>query len=67
MIVYGDNKCKIVSVSDVDCIGVYAGNDKVFPSKIVYDETKIAVIELDSSYQPTENVNYFDTITEATN
>lgn len=25
----------------------------------VYDETKIAVIELDSSYQPTENVEYF--------
>lgn len=67
MISYGNNKCKIVSVSAADCVGVYAGNDKVFPSKIVYDETKIAVIELDSSYQPTENVNYFDTITEATN
>lgn len=60
MISYGDNKCKIVSVAAADCVGVYAGNEKVFPSEIVYDESRIAVIELDASGNPTGNVEYFE-------
>lgn len=62
MIAVGNDACRTVSVGDAACVRVYVGNVMVFPDESPppsYDETKIAVIELNENDEPTGNVEYF--------
>lgn len=60
MIALGNDACRTVSVGDAACVGVYVGDAMVFPDVPTYDETKIAVIELDENDEPTDVVTYVE-------
>lgn len=68
MIALGNDSCRAVSVGGTACVGVYVGDAMVFPDAPptpTYDETKIAVIELDENDEVTDVVTYYDTPDEA--
>lgn len=54
--------CILITQADYDALGTYDENTLycIGHPEPVYDETKIAVIELDESGNPTDNVEYFE-------
>lgn len=54
--------CVLITQADYDALWTYDGNTLycIGHPEPVYDETKIAVIELDESGKPTDNVEYFE-------
>lgn len=56
--------CVMITQADYDELGTYDGNTLycIGQPGPVYDETKIAVVLLDENDEPTDTVEYFDTI-----
>ena len=59
--------CVLITQEDYDALGTYDGNTLycIGQPEPVYDETKIAVVLLDENDEPTDEIEYFNTIADS--